>query len=141
MILDGLFQALSQILGGVVVIVVASIFMFRISVLMTLVVFATIPLVYFSSHLVSKRTREAFTNQQTIAGELNGFVSEVIHNQQLITNYNYHGQVLEKFSELNKSYNMVGKRAQFVSFLTNPTTRVVNNLSYTVLGLVGHWLF
>ena len=137
LILDGLFQALSQILGGVVVIVVASIFMFRISVLMTLVVFATIPLVYFSSHLVSKRSREAFTNQQTIAGELNGFVSEVIHNQQLITNYNYHGQVLEKFSELNKSYNMVGKRAQFVSSLTNPTTRVVNNLSYTVLGLVG----
>lgn len=137
LILDGLFQALSQILGGVVVIVVASIFMFRISVLMTLVVYATIPIVYFSSHLVSKRSREAFSKQQTLAGELNGFVNEIIHNQQLITNYNYHNQVLENFSELNRSYNIVGKRAQFVSSLTNPTTRVVNNLSYTMLGLVG----
>lgn len=137
LILDGLFQALSQIMGGIVVIIVASIFMWNISVVMTLVVFGTVPLVYFSSYLVSKSSSASFMQQQALAGKLNGFVSESIFNHKLIINYNYQSVILERFEKLNDEYNKVGKKAQFTSSLTNPTTRVVNNISYTILGFVG----
>lgn len=137
LILDGLFQALSQIMGGIVVIIVASIFMWNISVVMTLVVFGTVPLVYFSSYLVSKSSSSSFMQQQALAGKLNGFVNESIFNHKLIINYNYQSVILERFEKLNDEYNKVGKKAQFTSSLTNPTTRVVNNISYTILGFVG----
>ena len=137
LILDGLFQGLSNILGGVVVILVASIFMLRINVLMTLIVFLTIPFVYLSSHLVSKSSIKAFNSQSKISGSLNGFVQETIYNHDLILNMNYQDISQTKFEDLNKEYNKIGQKAQFVSSLTNPTTRVVNNISYAFLGLMG----
>ena len=137
LVLDGLFQLLSQILGGVVVIVTATIFMLKIHVGMSLVVFMTIPFVYITSHFVSKSSVRSFRSQQSIAGELNGFVSEAIRNHDLILNTNYQSVIQKRFESLNKDFNKVGQKAQFVSSLTNPTTRVVNNVSYGILGLVG----
>ena len=137
LILDGYFQLLSQILGGVVVIIAASILMFRINGFMALIVFATIPFVYLSSHLVSKSSIAAFSKQTNVSGELNGFVHEAIHNHDLVLNMNYQDTIETKFEQLNEAYNKIGQKAQFVSSLTNPTTRVVNNISYALLGLSG----
>ncbi|HZJ87467.1 MAG TPA: ABC transporter ATP-binding protein [Erysipelothrix sp.] len=137
LILDGYFQLLSQILGGVVVILAASVLMFRINGFMTLIVFATIPFVYLSSHLVSKSSIDAFSKQTHVSGALNGFVHEAIYNHDLVLNMNYQDTVEAKFEVLNKDYNKIGQKAQFVSSLTNPTTRVVNNISYALLGLSG----
>ena len=137
LILDGLFQAISKILGGLVIIVVATIFMLRINTTMTFVVYLTLPFVYISSHIVSKVSGASFKSQQDLAGQLNGFVSESIYNHKLILNYNYQETILNRFKSLNDQYNIAGQRAQFTASLTNPTTRVVNNLSYAIVGLVG----
>ncbi|NLC64775.1 MAG: ABC transporter ATP-binding protein [Erysipelothrix sp.] len=137
LILDGLFQAISKILGGLVIIVVATIFMLRINTTMTFVVYLTLPFVYISSHIVSKVSGASFRSQQDLAGQLNGFVSESIYNHKLILNYNYQETILNRFKSLNDQYNIAGQRAQFTASLTNPTTRVVNNLSYAIVGLVG----
>lgn len=137
LILDGLFQAISKILGGLVIIIVATIFMLRINTTMTFVVYLTLPFVYISSHIVSKVSGASFKSQQDLAGQLNGFVSESIYNHKLILNYNYQETILNRFKSLNDQYNIAGQRAQFTASLTNPTTRVVNNLSYAIVGLVG----
>ena len=137
LILDGLFQAISKILGGLVIIIVATIFMLRINTTMTFVVYLTLPFVYISSHIVSKVSGASFKSQQDLAGQLNGFVSESIYNHKLILNYNYQETILNRFKILNDQYNIAGQRAQFTASLTNPTTRVVNNLSYAIVGLVG----
>ena len=137
LILDGLFQMLSQILGGLVILVSATFFMSRIHVGMTFLVYLTVPFVYLSSHWVSKSSIKAFKKQQEIAGTLNGFVNERIHNHELVLNTNYQDVIIEQFENINDAYNEVGQKAQFISSLTNPTSRVVNNLSYGVLGLVG----
>lgn len=137
LILDGLFQAISKILGGLVIIIVATIFMLRINTTMTFVVYLTLPFVYISSHIVSKVSGASFRSQQDLAGQLNGFVSESIYNHKLILNYNYQETILNRFKSLNDQYNIAGQRAQFTASLTNPTTRVVNNLSYAIVGLVG----
>lgn len=137
LVLDGLFQLLSQILGGIVIIVVATLFMLSISITMTLVVYLTIPFVYISSSLVSKASNQAFKEQQRLAGLLNGFVQENIHTHNLIINSNYEGVMLDRFERINKDFNLVGQKAQFVSSITNPTTRIVNNMSYALLGLIG----
>ena len=137
LILDGLFQAISKILGGLVIVIVATIFMLRINTTMTFVVYLTLPFVYISSHIVSKVSGASFKSQQDLAGQLNGFVSESIYNHKLILNYNYQETILNRFKILNDQYNIAGQRAQFTASLTNPTTRVVNNLSYAIVGLVG----
>lgn len=137
LVLDGLFQLLSQILGGIVVIITATIFMLRIHVGMSIVVFMTIPFVYISSHFVSKFSVTSFKSQQQMAGKLNGFVNEAVHNHDLILNTNYQEVIQTRFETINDDFNIIGQKAQFVSSLTNPTTRIVNNISYAILGLVG----
>lgn len=140
LILDGFFQLLSQILGGLVVIVVASVFMLRINPSMSFIVFLTIPFVYLSSNLVSKSSLRAFSKQSELSGKLNAFVDEAISNHDLVLNMNYQDKIQTNFEQINKEYNEVGQKAQFISSLTNPTTRVVNNVSYALIGLVGAFL-
>lgn len=137
LILDGIFQLLSQILGGLVVIVTATIFMLQIHVGMSFVVFLTIPFVYLSSYWVSKYSIKHFRTQQQLSGKLNGYVNQVIQNHELILNMNYQEEIQKVFENLNSDLNKTGRKAQFVSSLSNPTTRVVQNVSYGLLGLVG----
>lgn len=137
LILDGLYQFLTQLLNGIFVVLIASYFMFTINVGMTFIVFALVPLVFLTSHIVSKKSLRLFKKQQDLAGRLSGKSSEFIDNHVLVTTSNYQEESIKEFVEINEKLSDIGVRAQFLSAMTNPTTRVVNNLSYLLLGLTG----
>ncbi len=136
-ILDGLYQFLTQFLGGVFVVVIALGFMLSISVLMSLIVIGLVPLVFLTSSWVSKHSMRLFRSQQVIAGNLRESVSSLVDNHELVLSYSYHDDLRKEFVALNDDLVEVGGRAQFISAITNPTTRVVNNISYLLMGLSG----
>ncbi|WP_159649017.1 ABC transporter ATP-binding protein [Erysipelothrix aquatica] len=137
LILDGMYQLITQLIGGIFVVVISAYFMFSINVMMTVIVIALVPLMYITSRLVAKHSLQLYKKQQAIAGEISGTVNEYFANNTLLLAYNHQEDAIAKFEALNAELNDVGERAQFISAITNPTTRVVNNISYLLIGLVG----
>ncbi|MBK2402704.1 ABC transporter ATP-binding protein [Erysipelothrix sp. strain 2 (EsS2-6-Brazil)] len=137
LIIDGMYLLLTQFLGGVFVVLVAAYYMIRINLVMSLVVFVMVPIVYFTSKLISRKSFGYFQKQQELSGKLSGKTSEFVDNYHLVLTSNYKNQAIQEFSNINNELNKVGEKAQFMSALTNPTTRLMNNLSYVLLGLTG----
>lgn len=137
MLIDGLYQLLSQLLVGVFTVIIAFVFMIQINVFMTAVVVVLVPVMYYTSKTIAKRSLVLYRKQQSLGGALSGTIQESMSNHQLIMSSNYQSSSYSKFSEIHEEYNIVGEKAQFLGALVNPTVRVINNLSYLLVGLVG----
>ena len=129
-----------QLFTGLTVIIIAFIFMLRLSIVLTIVVLCVTPMIFFVSYWVAKRSQNDFAQQQQIVGELTSFINERVSNQSLVKAFRQEANNEALFDLSNKELQVKGQRAQFSSSLTNPISRFVDHLAYIAIGLVGAWL-
>ena len=134
---DGLLMGFAQLFTGVCTVLGTLVFMLTINVKITLVVVLITPLSLFVPRFVSKSTYKLFHKQSVARGELTGLVEEMTGEQKTVTAFCYGDDAQAKFDEANKALADVSVKAIFFSSLTNPTTRFVNGLVYTGVGIVG----
>jgi ABC-type multidrug transport system fused ATPase/permease subunit len=137
---DGLFQGITQVMSAIVIIAGCFIFMLTISPLITLVVVLVTPLCFFIASFIAKHSRKMFVKQSQTVGELNGFVEEMIGNQKIVKAFGYEERSYKTFKEINDRLYKAGQKAQWYSSLTNPTTRLVNNIAYVSVTIIGGFL-
>jgi len=137
---DGLFQGITQVMSAIVIIAGCFIFMLTISPLITLVVVLVTPLCFFIASFIAKHSRKMFAKQSQTVGELNGFVEEMIGNQKIVKAFGYEERSYKTFKEINDRLYKAGQKAQWYSSLTNPTTRLVNNIAYVSVTIIGGFL-
>ncbi len=134
---EGIFQSVTQFVTGIISILGSLIFMFIINPYITLVVIVMTPVTFVIASFITKRSSKYFKKQSGINGELNGFIEEMIGSQKVVKAFNYEQRAQEKFEEINNRLYNTGRWAQFYSSLVNPSTRLVNNITYVLLGLTG----
>jgi ABC-type multidrug transport system fused ATPase/permease subunit len=134
---EGLYQGITQFVSGIVSIVGSLIFMAVISPTITLVVVLMTPVCFKIASFITKRSNRLFKEQSKTIGELNGFTEEIIGNQKIVKAFGYEERSQEKFKEINQRLYKCGRWAQFYSSLVNPSTRLVNNITYVLLGITG----
>ncbi len=134
---DGLLMGFAQLFTGICTIIGTLIFMLTINLKITLVVVLITPLSLFVARFVSRNTYKLFHKQSVARGELTSLVEEMTGEQKTVTAFGFEHQAQEKFDEANKALSQVSVKAIFFSSLTNPTTRFVNGLVYTGVGIVG----
>ncbi|SHO51237.1 ABC transporter ATP-binding protein [Anaerocolumna xylanovorans] len=134
---DGIFQGITQIMSSVVIITGSFVFMMIISPLITLGVILVTPLCFFLASFIAKHSRRMFRMQSSLTGELNGYAEEIIENQKLVMAFGYEEKVAAHFKEQNEKLYRAGQKAQWYSSLTNPTTRLVNNIAYVLVTVAG----
>ncbi len=134
---EGIFQSVTQFVTGIISIVGSLVFMFILNPFITLVVIVMTPITFFIASFITKRSSSLFKEQSRLNGELNGFVEEMVGNQKVVKAFNYEDRAREKFEEINGRLYKAGRWAQFYSSLVNPSTRLVNNITYVLLGLTG----
>ena len=134
---DGLLMGFAQLFTGLCTIFGTLIFMLTINVKITLVVVLITPLSLFVARFVSRNTYKLFHKQSVARGELTSLVEEMTGEQKTVAAFGYEQQAQERFEEANKALSQVSVKAIFFSSLTNPTTRFVNGLVYTGVGIVG----
>ncbi|MDF2613067.1 MAG: sugar transporter ATP-binding protein [Clostridia bacterium] len=137
---DGLLQSISVLLTGIATIIGAAILMFRMHVFMALIVILSAPLSYYAARFVSIKSKISFKAQAALLGKLNGYAEEMISSQKVIKAFCYEDKSMQCFKTLNSELYEAGVKAQFYSSLPNPSTRVVNNIAYGVVGVVGSLL-
>ena len=134
---DGLLQGLTQLFTGVVTIVGTLVFMFSISVPVGLVVVIVTPVSMLVAWLIARYSAKSFKEQQALQGSLGGYVEEMVGSQKLVCAFAYGDRAQAGFDEINQHLLGVGEHAQFTSSLSNPATRLVNNITYAVVAVVG----
>ena len=127
---DGLLMGFSQLFTGVITILGTLAIMLYYNVTITLIVVILTPLSLFVASFIAKRTHKYFTAQATSRGKTTALINELIDGQKVVQAYGNEAQMQEKFDVLNEELQGVSLKATFFSSLTNPSTRLVNNIVY-----------
>lgn len=78
-----------------------------------------------------------FRKQSEARAQMTSLVDEMVGNQKVVQAFGYQKEALERFDEINKELQTCSLKAIFFSSITNPSTRFVNGLVYTGVGIVG----
>lgn len=134
---DGLLMGFTQLFTGIVTILGTLIFMLTISIKITFVVVVITPISLFVASFIAKKTYQMFRLQSETKGEQTALIDEMIGNQKVVQAFGHEDEALEKFDEINDRLQKCSLRAIFFSSTTNPSTRFVNSLVYTGVGITG----
>lgn len=134
---EGIFGLGNVVITGVVTLLGSFAMMLTLNLPISGIVLVITPFAVLLAAFITRRTNRFFTLQSERVGELNGFAEEAIAGLEVIQACNSEGESEETFRRINDSLYDVGQKAQFYSSLVNPTTRVVNNLTYILVGCVG----
>ena len=134
---DGLLMGFTQLFTGIVTIFGTIGFMAVINVKITLLVVLVTPLSLFVANFIAKRTFKFFKVQSETRGEMTALINETVGNLKLVKAFGYETRSREKFEEINARLQDCGVKALFFSSITNPCTRFVNGVVYTLVGIVG----
>lgn len=134
---DGLLMGFTQLFTGVLTIVGTLFFMFRENVTISIVVLLVTPVSLFVAAFIAKRTYSMFRLQSITRGEETAFIDEMIENQKVVQAFGQEQNNIKKFDEINRRLGDASMKATFFSSITNPSTRFVNSLVYTSVGIVG----
>ncbi len=134
---DGLLMGFTQLFTGVITILGTLGFMFSVNVTITLVVLLVTPVSLVVAAFIAKSTYSMFRLQSQVRGEQTGFVDEMVGNQKVVQAFGQERRAQARFGEINERLRQCSLRAIFFSSITNPSTRFVNSLVYTGVGIVG----
>lgn len=134
---DGLLMGFTQLFTGIVTIFGTIGFMAVINVKITLLVVFVTPMSLFVANFIAKRTFKFFKVQSETRGEMTALINETVGNLKLVKAFGYEEKSREKFEEINARLQNCGVKALFFSSITNPCTRFVNGVVYTLVGIVG----
>lgn len=136
-IASALQQTLTQLITSVVTIVGIVIMMLTISPVMTLIAFVTLPLSFFVTAKIARRSQKYFAEQQKELGLLNGHVEEMLTGHKIVKAFSREDVSVGKFAEINERLYNVGWKAQFVSGIIMPLMNFINNIGYVLICIVG----
>ena len=134
---DGLLLGFSQLFTGIVTIVGTLLFMLYINVKIALVVILITPVSLFVASFIAKKTYTMFKKQSEARAQMTSLVDEMVGNQKVVQAFGYQKEALERFDAINQELKVCSLKAIFFSSITNPSTRFVNGLVYTGVGIVG----
>lgn len=134
---DGLLMGFTQLFTGVITIFGTIGFMMSISVKISLLVILLTPVSLFVASFIASRTFRMFQEQSEKRADLTSLVEELVGNQKIVQAFSYEERAKERFGAVNEELRVCGIKALFFSSITNPSTRFVNGLVYTGVGIFG----
>lgn len=134
---DGLLIGFTQFFTGIITILGTLVFMFKESAPIAFVVVCLTPISIFVASFIAKKTYRMFKLQSEIRGEQTAFIDEMIGNQKVVQAFGHEAESSKDFEKINLRLEKASLNAVFFSSITNPSTRFVNGLVYTGVGIFG----
>ncbi len=134
---DGLLMGFTQLFTGVVTLIGTLIVMLLLSPAITAVVVLLTPLSLLIASVLAKRSYSMFRAQSEARGEQTSLIDEMIGQQKTVQAFGYEQRACDRFDDTNERLRACSLQATFLSSLVNPTTRLINNVIYAGVGLVG----
>lgn len=137
---DGLLLGLTQLFSGVVTIIATLVFMFKKSLVVTLLVIVLTPLSFLVAKFIASKSYTLFRKQNETRGKETSYIDEMVGGEKIVKAFGYEDRASNHFREINDELCNYSTMATFFSSLTNPCTRAVNSLIYATVALFGSYL-
>ena len=136
---DGLLLGFTQLFTGVVTIIATLVFMLSKNVLITCCVIVLTPVSFFVARFISTRSYRLFQKQTSTRGKQTAFINEMIGSEKVVKAFGYEKRASKCFEKMNRELQEYSQSALFISSLTNPSTRAVNNVIYAIVAVLGSY--
>ena len=133
---DGLLMGFTQLFSGVITIIATLCIMLYLNWVITLFVFLLTPLSIFTAKFIASKTARLFRQQSYVRGEQTAFINEIVEGQRVVKEFGHENEAIKDFDIINNKLNKISLYATFFSSLTNPSTRLINNMVYAVVTLI-----
>ena len=134
---SGIFAIFKTLLQGLLTIVITILMMMLVNWILALGVILLSPLSMVMARIISRFSRKHYKKQSEIQAKIASISLETLNNLDVVQSLNYEKESLEKFKQVNEELRKEGRITQFSAGWVNPSTRLVNNTIYVIIGVVG----
>ena len=132
---------LIQVMTSIYTVLGSLIFMWQISKPMLLIFAITVPVSILFTRYRSKVVRPLYRKRAKKYGELNGFAEEMLTGSRTISAYGKQEVVSSRFNKINDEAMDAFYKAEYHSALLFPTINLINNISLTLVAVMGGILY
>ncbi len=132
---------LIQMMTSVYTVIGSLVFMWKISKPMILIFIITVPVSILFTRYRSKIVRPLFRKRAKKYGELNGFAEEMLTGSRTISAYGMQDVISGRFNKINDEAMDAFYNAEYQSALLYPTINLINNVSITLIAIMGGILY
>ncbi len=130
-----------QVMTSLYTVIGSLIFMWQISKPMILVFCVTVPASILFTRFRAKRVRPLFRARSAKLGELNGYAEEMLSGTRSIRAYGREDEIVSRFDKRNLEAVNAYHRAEYYGATLGPTVNFINNLSISLVTILGGILF
>jgi len=134
---SGIFAIFKTLLQGLLTIVITILMMMLVNWILAIGVILLSPLSMVMARIISRFSRKHYKKQSEIQAKIASISLETLNNLDVVQSLNYEKESLEKFKQANEELRREGRITQFSAGWVNPSTRLVNNTIYVIIGVVG----
>ena len=132
---------LVQIMTSVYTVVGSLIFMWYISKPMLIVFAITVPISILFTRYRAKKVKPLFRIRSKSLGELNGYAEEMLSGCRTISLYGREGVISDRFSKKNRETMEKYYDAEYYGTTLGPGVNFINNLSISLVAILGGILY
>ena len=132
---------LIQVMTSSYTVIGSLIFMWYISKPMILIFTLTVPVSILFTRYRSKVVRPLFRKRAKKYGELNGFAEEMLTGSRTISAYGRQEVISSRFNKINDEAMDAFYSAEYHGALLFPTINLINNISLTLVAIMGGILY
>lgn len=125
-----LISAVFSVIGSIVIMVLYS-------PLMTLISVLTVVLTIIVSTNMSKYMRRFYKEQQTVLGQMNGHVEEMVTGYKTVVAFSKQQKSKDEFNSISSHFRRVAIKAQILSGSMGPLMNIISNLNFILVALYG----
>lgn len=130
---NALQQAFLQIVNAFLTITFAVIMALYINAPLASILIISVPLIYFSSQFVLKKSQPYFKEQAKVLGDMNGFVQENLSGFNILKLYGREDRSEEDFHAITDRLQEVGFKASFLSGIMMPVLHFISDSVYMII--------
>lgn len=134
---NALQQSFSQVISGILTLILALWMMLSINKLMACIAFLIIPVGALITRGIVRISQSQFKAQQDSLGDMNGAITELYTGYNEILLFGQQEQSREQFEAVNDSLQKHAFKAQFLSSLMSPLISLTTYLSIGVIAVIG----
>ncbi|WP_024783535.1 ABC transporter ATP-binding protein [Streptococcus mutans] len=134
---NALQQSFLQIINAFLTIILVVVMVLCLNLTLAAIILVCIPLTYFSSHFILRKSQPYFKKQANALGDMNSFVQENLTGFNVIKLYGREEISAETFRTITENLRDVGFKASFISGIMMPVLNAISDLAYLIVALVG----
>lgn len=130
-----------SICTSVITVIGSFVMMITIAPILVLIFTVTIPISVFFTKFMLKKTHKLFKKRSQTLGDLNGYIEEMVTGTKTIKAYGREKDIIKKFDEFNDIAVDSSYKAEYYGSITGPGVNFVNNLSISLICIIGSILY